>query len=112
MSKCLENKKQNNFLKFIGYPREYNLEGYINELVNRLHSDQFPHEIGIFLGYPIKDVLGFMGYGKQELSCIYGWRVYGNKEISYQTYSKFVEDKQKMQIIVDNLSIKELKSVI
>ncbi len=51
LSKVLDNKKCLNFLKFIGYPSEYNLDSYIDLLVDKLHSKDFPHEIGIFLGY-------------------------------------------------------------
>ena len=57
MEQVLSNKKCVNFLKFVGYPYEYKLSAYMNELVVRLQSEEFPHEIGIFLGYPLKDVL-------------------------------------------------------
>lgn len=70
MIKCLENKKCKNFLKFLGYPKEYNLKSYIDDLVSRLESEVFPDEIGIFLGYPLKDVLGFMGYSKKNFTCV------------------------------------------
>ena len=67
----------------MGYPREYNVETYLDELINRLESKEFPHEIGIFLGYPLKDVLGFMGYGKKELTEVKNWRIYGDVVASY-----------------------------
>ena len=67
MEKVLVNKRCINFLKFVGYPADYQLNDYMDELVFRLQSEEFPHEIGVFLGYPLKDVLGFMGYGKNEL---------------------------------------------
>ena len=62
MEKVLVNKRCINFLKFVGYSSDYELNDYMDELVFRLQSEEFPHEIGVFLGYPLKDVLGFMGY--------------------------------------------------
>ena len=53
LSITLNNKKCLNFLKFIGYPSNYNLDEYLNILIDKLNSDNFPHEIGIFLGYPL-----------------------------------------------------------
>lgn len=33
----------------------------LEQLRSRLHgSEEFPHEIGVFLGYPLNDVLGFI----------------------------------------------------
>lgn len=112
MEKVLDNKRCINFLKFIGYPHTYNQKDYINQLVSKLESDNFPHEIGIFLGYPLKDVLGFMGYGKKDLVEIRNWNIYGDKEISYQIYNTYTRDKKIMKEMVQKASIKELKEVI
>lgn len=112
MNRCLEDKKCRNFLKFLGYPKEYNFEEYMKELVLRLESEEFPHEIGIFLGYPLKDVLGFMGYGNKEFVEVCSWRIYGDKEISQKVYNRFVRDKIKMHELVEKMSINELRAVI
>ena len=112
MIKCLENKKCKNFLKFLGYPKDYSLKAYIDELVDRLESDEFPDEIGIFLGYPLKDVLGFMGYSKKDFTCVCSWRFYGDVEASYEVYNRFARDKEKMRKMVERLSVWELREVI
>ena len=112
MEKVLSNKKCVNFLKFVGYPYEYKLSAYMNELVVRLQSEEFPHEIGIFLGYPLKDVLGFMGYGKYELVEVRNWRIYGDKEISYKVYDNFMRDKAIMKEMIETMNISELRKAI
>lgn len=112
MNKRLDDKKCKNFLKFLGYPKEYDFEAYMKELIVRLESEEFPHEIGIFLGYPLKDVLGFMGYGKQEFVEVCSWRIYGDKETSYKIYNSFLKDKMKMNDLVEKMSISELRKVI
>ncbi|WP_363319187.1 DUF3793 family protein [Desulfosporosinus sp.] len=35
----------------LGYPEQYSVEGYVYFLVTRLNRKEFPHEIGLFLGY-------------------------------------------------------------
>ncbi len=112
MEKVLVNKRCINFLKFVGYPADYQLNDYMDELVFRLQSEEFPHEIGVFLGYPLKDVLGFMGYGKNELVEVRNWRIYGDKEISYEVYNNFMRDKAIMKEMIETMNINELRRVI
>ena len=112
MEKVLVNKRCINFLKFVGYSSDYQLNDYMDELVFRLQSEEFPHEIGVFLGYPLKDVLGFMGYGKNELVEVKNWRIYGDKEISYEVYNNFMRDKAIMKEMIESMNINELRRVI
>ena len=112
MEKVLVNKRCINFLKFVGYPADYQLNDYMDELVFRLQSEELPHEIGVFLGYPLKDVLGFMGYGKNELVEVKNWRIYGDKEISYEVYNNFMRDKAIMKEMIETMNINELRRVI
>ena len=112
MEKVLVNKRCINFLKFVGYSSDYELNDYMDELVFRLQSEEFPHEIGVFLGYPLKDVLVFMGYGKNELVEVKNWRIYGDKEISYEVYNNFMRDKAIMKEMIESMNINELRRVI
>lgn len=108
----LENKKCLNFLKFIGYPTNYNLDQYINVLMDKLKEEDFPHEIGIFLGYPLKDVVGFMGYGKYEFYKTKYWKIYGDPEISAEVYNRFLEDRKTMRCMISNKSLEMIKAVV
>lgn len=40
----------------------------------------FPHEIGLFLGYPFADVMGFICHKGQNYKCCADWKVYGDEE--------------------------------
>lgn len=42
----------------------------------RLNTKNFPHEIGIFLGYPLDDVIGFIEHKPYYL--VGDWKVYQN----------------------------------
>lgn len=54
---------------------------YVMELARRLKNDEdFPHEIGLFLGYPSEDVAGFIKNGAKGAKCVGTWKVYGNEE--------------------------------
>ncbi|MGL5314104.1 MAG: DUF3793 family protein [Peptostreptococcaceae bacterium] len=112
LANLLSNKKCINFLKFIGYPTEYNLDDYTNVLIEKLHSSEFPHEIGIFLGYPLKDVVGFMGYGNYKFYKTKNWRVYGDPSISEKVYNKFVSDRNRMKELLKLNSLDNLLNVI
>ena len=112
LSNVLNNKKCLNFLKFIGYPSEYNIDNYINILINKLNSKDFPHEIGIFLGYPLKDVVGFMGYGNYKFCKTRYWRVYGDESISDKICNTFINDRSKMKSLLENKSLSQLRNVI
>lgn len=60
------------------------------KLIERLkQSEDFPHEIGLFLGYPVDDVKGFIEHGAKASKCVGCWRVYGNEEQAKKTFSKY-----------------------
>lgn len=52
-------------------------------------APDFPHEIGLFLGYPPEDVTGFienLGCGGKCVGC---WKVYGDAEKAEKTFAKY-----------------------
>lgn len=57
-------------------------------LYRRLREqDGFPHEIGLFLGYPPEDVEGFIEC--REPKCSGCWKVYGNEDAARRTFAKY-----------------------
>ncbi len=62
----------------------------IARLIQRISdSDEFPHEIGLFLGYPPEDVLGFIEHRACGCKCTGCWKVYGNKEHAEKVFSAY-----------------------
>ena len=56
-----------------------NADRCVAELCRRLQSDAaFPHEVGLFLGYPAGDVDGFIRLGARRAKCVGTWKVYGD----------------------------------
>ena len=72
-----------------GYSCE-SVESDIVHLINQIRSqDSFPHEIGLFLGYPPVDVRGFMEDTRKGVKCVGYWKVYGDKEKAEKTFSSY-----------------------
>ena len=66
------------------------IEKDIVKLIQHIHnSDSFPHEIGLFLGYPPCDVKGFMEDTRKGVKCVGYWKVYGDKEKAEKTFSQY-----------------------
>lgn len=65
-------------------------EQCIVHLTKRLNSsEEFPHEIGLFLGYPTVDVLGFIQNKAQNFKCSGMWKVYGDAEQAQKTFELY-----------------------
>ncbi len=79
----------NNLLSQFGY-ENLDVDSAIKKLSQRLlEHNEFPHEIGLFLGYPPKDVEGFIcNKGRNCNLCKY-WKVYANADEALITFAKF-----------------------
>lgn len=52
-------------------------------------SKDFPHEIGLFLGYPLEDVEGFIRHKDVGCKCIGAWRVYGDASRAMEVFRNY-----------------------
>lgn len=60
LEQALSGEACRSFLARAGYP-DADLDGLLEQLARRLKTlPEFPHEIGVFLGYPLRDVIGFI----------------------------------------------------
>ncbi len=87
MLKRVLNKNNNLlFLNTLGYQDAVNLEAKLGLLKNKF-THTCPHEVGIFLGFPVEDVIGFItNKGKNYLLAGY-WKVYLNRERAEMLFS-------------------------
>lgn len=64
-------------------------ESCIGFLKERLRKcDGFPHEIGVFLGYPPEDVKGFIAHKGRDCKYCGLWKVYCNEKETIQLFHK------------------------
>lgn len=47
---------------------------------------EFPHELGVLLGYPLEDVKGFIRHNGENFLCSGYWKVYANAEEAQKTF--------------------------
>ena len=104
LEKILSEEENQDFLESLGYPKDSNYESYIGLLIKRIEERGIPHEIGLFLGYPLKDVKGFMGDKSLKLVKTKGWKVYGNSLESDLLYKKIAESKKLFKGLLMNNS--------
>lgn len=73
-----------------GYEVIESVENAIAYLKTRLQvKGSFPHEIGLFLGYPVEDVIGFMENRGHNSKCTGYWKVYGDDAEAGRTFARF-----------------------
>lgn len=91
----LRNEEIQQTLASLGYqsPR---LKEMISHLRTRMLGDDFPHEIGFFLGYPIKDVLGFMGISNLPLVGNVYWKMFGELEPSMKVLNEHIKGRSRV----------------
>lgn len=68
----------------------HNIYSCIHRLQERFAlKKDFPHEVGLFLGYPPEDVEGFIKYSGKNCKSFGCWKVYGNTEAAHQCFERF-----------------------
>ena len=84
----LQGEQAREILSRYGYPMG-ELEGSLAFLKKRLKGYTcFPHEIGIFLGYPPEDVKGFIENRGKNCQYCGLWKVYGNAQERRKLFCK------------------------
>ncbi|MGL4791114.1 MAG: DUF3793 family protein [Anaerotignaceae bacterium] len=92
--KDLENKHIKTFLEQLGYNCN-NIDLMLEHLSSRIVSqNEFPHEIGLFLGYPFEDVIGFIENKGQNHKCVGCWKVYSNEETARNRFALYKKCKE------------------
>ena len=80
------------FLKKSGYQMQKTVDGFLKQLSNRLCLEHdFPHEIGIFLGYPLEDVVGFIENQGKNYTCSGYWKTYGDPQEAKRRFDSYRE---------------------
>ncbi|MDO4794135.1 MAG: DUF3793 family protein [Filifactor alocis] len=80
------------FLKRFGYREEWDCSEFLLHLKNRF-TDCCPHEIGVFLGYTLCDVIDFMSCPNKECRLVGYWKVYNDEIAARELFRRFDEAK-------------------
>ena len=78
------------------------------KLIERVRaSEEFPHEIGLFLGYPPEDVQGFLDH--LPCKCSGCWKVYGDENKAKKTFDLYKKcERVYCQQLARGIDIKRL----
>jgi hypothetical protein len=86
----LKHETVSRYLTELGYAPEDGVKSCLDFLAERFRdSDQFPHEVGFFLGYPPEDVLGFIRHRNQGCKFRGQWKVYGDVDIARGLFAEY-----------------------
>ena len=90
LSDRLADNRVRKLLESFGYDSRMTLEQQLERLSGRISaSEDFPHEIGLFLGYPVDDVTGFIrNKGRNYLLCGY-WKVYSDENRARRIFNNY-----------------------
>ncbi len=102
------------FLTCLGY-RNFTLRNILQRLTVRYEEymesgGEFPHELGIFLDYPLDDVLCFIRYGGQDCKKCGYWKVYTNLEEAEEKFQLY--DKARcclMQYVMEGKKMRDIR---
>ncbi len=90
LEKQLLDKENGAALLNYGYSYKSSIDEKLSRLAARISSDDgFPHEVGIFLGYPLEDVNGFIENNGENFKLCGCWKVYGDEEKAKRTFENY-----------------------
>ena len=93
LEKTLADEGVRRLLRACGYSR-FDVDGALDTLKAHLNDlDAFPHEIGVFLGYPLEDVVGFIENGGRNCLSCGCWKVYSNECAALAAFARFEKCK-------------------
>ncbi len=89
-----------------GYSLRYFQERYANYVRSR---EEFPHEMGVFLGYPLGDVRGFIDNEGDGFVLSGYWKVYNNETEAQRLFELFDDVKDDMVLMLSSgCSVREI----
>jgi len=78
-------------------------------LAYRERKGEFPHEMGLFLGYPPEDVLGFLENGGRHALCSGYWKVYQGKNEKMRLFRSFDQAGERLlRFLADGAELAEV----
>lgn len=109
IQKELQQPKVMELLSKYGY-QNCEVKDCIAHLKTRLqYYTCFPHEIGIFLGYPLEDVIGFIENRGENCKCCGLWKVYCNEKETIRLFHKIKKcNKVYLQVFAKGRSITQM----
>ena len=109
----METREVSVLLRLLGYQNKefYKALEEVSRRYKRYREGcrEFPHELGLFLGYPAEDVIGFIDYRGRGFLYIGYWKVYGNPEEAKILFAAYDRAREKaVNAVFQGNSIKSI----
>lgn len=105
----IKDERNIKFLNRFGYNRCMNAYECLS-LLSKRYQNMCPHEMGVFLGYPIEDVIAFVDCPNIKCKLIGYWKVYYNEEKAKATFDIYDKIKQNViELILEGYKPTQLK---
>ncbi len=101
LKNTLKDKNVQQFLKKFGYAN-FKVNKVIDVLTKRIEGKEFPHEIGVLLGYPLNDVCGFINNCGRNCKHIGCWKVYCDVDESLKMFRRFSQCNKAYKLMYSN----------
>ena len=102
LARCLAEPEARKLLRSYGYEGA-DVNASLDHLRSRFRqSGGFPHEIGIFLGYPVYDVCQFIENNGRNYLCCGVWKAYSQEEKARKIFSRVRHCTQVYQKALEN----------
>ncbi|MDR1288599.1 MAG: DUF3793 family protein [Treponema sp.] len=97
LSAALGNRDIRGILEKLDYPAAGGVDDYLRHLSRRfLTNQEFPHEVGFFLGYPPEDVMGFIRHRGAGSKLCGMWKVYGDVDRASVLFREYRRCKEQL----------------
>lgn len=100
LKKALFSESRYEYLLLHGFPKEKDVELYLEHLKNKINNNSFPHEIGIFLDYDLYDTIQFENNNDKCLYVGY-WKVYKDKDKKIELFDKYTKCRNLLCSLID-----------
>nr|WP_272508963.1 DUF3793 family protein [Clostridium ganghwense] len=95
----LNQDKYMKLLKKFGYTSYMSVEESLL-LLKKRYTRECPHEIGVFLGYPMKDVIEFIDNPDKQCLMFGYWKVYHNIDYAKKIFEKYDKCKEEVASLI------------
>lgn len=90
LSQCLSVPERREILRRFGYTDDMTVGECLDRLSERLRAgSEFPHEIGVFLDYPTRDIIGFIENKGKNFKLCGCWKVYSDEERAARVFANY-----------------------
>lgn len=104
LSQRLQKVDTKDYLEHRGYG-QMGLDAVFMELGRRMQSfyekrSEYPHELGLLLGYPLEDVIGYVANHGQGCLLSGYWKVYHDVALARQTFEEYDQARNAMLALI------------